>query len=108
MPACLRPLPTLLLLLFGLFTVRGVAQNPPNPQPLAWNAAWIACPDAPQKDAGVFYFRKELTLAAVPAHFRVRVSADNREKVRVLDVIVGPFVARPNQQKGLGLTAGKR
>ena len=78
MPARLRPLPTLLLLLFGLFTVRGVAQNPPNPQPLAWNAAWIACPDAPQKDAGVFYFRKELTLAAVPAHFRVRVSADNR------------------------------
>lgn len=43
-----------------------------------WHARWIACPDAPQKDIGIFYFRKEITLASVPAHFWVHVSADNR------------------------------
>jgi alpha-L-rhamnosidase len=43
-----------------------------------WSAQWIACPDAPQRDPGVFHFRKSIDLAAVPAHFVVHVSADNR------------------------------
>jgi len=43
-----------------------------------WQARWIACPDAPQKDLGIFYFRKEITLNSVPEHFWVHVSADNR------------------------------
>ncbi len=58
------------------------AQNakPLNPALIAgkWHAHWIACPDAPQKDVGVFYFRKELDLSSAPAHFWVHVSADNR------------------------------
>ncbi len=43
-----------------------------------WKAQWIACPDAPDRDPGVFHFRKTLTLAIAPASFLVHVSADNR------------------------------
>lgn len=58
----------------------GQAPHPVNPDLLAakWPAAWIACPEAPERDAGVFYFRKELTLDRVPEHFWIHVSADNR------------------------------
>ncbi len=48
-----------------------------------WSASWIACPNAPQKDPGVYYFRKDLELATVPAHFWVHVSADNRYLLHV-------------------------
>jgi len=44
----------------------------------AWAAEWIACPDAPQRDAGVFHFRKTIDLAGLPEQFIVHVSADNR------------------------------
>jgi len=72
------------LLIAVLFFFAGVigAQDakPLNPALIddKWHAQWIACPDAPQKDVGVFYFRKEITLASAPAHFWVHVSADNR------------------------------
>ena len=42
-----------------------------------WKAQWIACPDAPQRDAGVFHFRKTVSLAERPRNFIVHVSADN-------------------------------
>jgi alpha-L-rhamnosidase len=59
-----------------------------------WPAKWIACPGAPQRDAGVFYFRKELTLAAAPAHFWVHVSADNRFLLHVNGAYAGEGPAR--------------
>ena len=43
-----------------------------------WKAQWIACPDAPERDAGIFHFRKVINLPAAPASFLVHVSADNR------------------------------
>jgi len=73
------------------------AVGPPmNPTLLAakWPAAWIACPDAPQKDVGIFYFRKDLTLSAVPVHFWVHVSADNRFQLHVNGFYVGEGPAR--------------
>ncbi len=42
-----------------------------------WKAEWISCPDAPQRDAGVFHFRKTVRIAAQPKTFIVHVSADN-------------------------------
>ena len=42
-----------------------------------WKAEWIACPDAPQRDAGVFHFRKTVKVTAQPKNFIVHVSADN-------------------------------
>lgn len=43
-----------------------------------WSAEWIACPEAPQRDAGVFHFRKTIVLPDLPKEFVVHVSADNR------------------------------
>jgi hypothetical protein len=42
-----------------------------------WKAEWISCPEAPQRDAGVFHFRKTVRVAAQPKNFIVHVSADN-------------------------------
>jgi hypothetical protein len=43
-----------------------------------WTASWIVCPDGPVRDAGVFHFRKRLTLESVPRHFIVHVSGDSQ------------------------------
>jgi alpha-L-rhamnosidase len=50
-----------------------------QPAPVShWDAEWIACPNAPDRDEGVFHFRKQLTLTEQPATFIVEVSADNQ------------------------------
>lgn len=74
-----------LIFLCSMSALRSETPRPLNPALVAakWPAAWIACPDAPEKDAGVFYFRKELELATVPEHFWVHASADNRFQLRV-------------------------
>lgn len=74
----------------------GQVSRPLNPSLVAseWPAEWIACPDAPRKDAGVFYFRKELNLAAVPAHYWVHVSADNQFLLHVNGKFAGEGPAR--------------
>jgi alpha-L-rhamnosidase len=59
-----------------------------------WHAHWIACPGAPEKDLGIFYFRKEITLDSVPAHFWVHVSADNRFLLHVNGQYAGEGPAR--------------
>ncbi|HLH36990.1 MAG TPA: alpha-L-rhamnosidase C-terminal domain-containing protein, partial [Alloacidobacterium sp.] len=78
----LSHMPRISLFLALFVSAIASAQNakPLNPALIAgkWHAHWIACPDAPQKDVGVFYFRKELDLSSAPAHFWVHVSADNR------------------------------
>ena len=43
-----------------------------------WAAQWIACPEAPQRDRGVFHFRKTIDLTGLSKEFVVHVSADNR------------------------------
>jgi alpha-L-rhamnosidase len=43
-----------------------------------WKAQWIAWPEAPQRDTGVFHFRKTIQLSTLPNEFIVHVSADNR------------------------------
>ena len=69
---------------------------PPDPALLAakWPAAWIACAGAAQRDSGIYYFRKEVTLDAVPAHYRVHVSADNRFLLHVNGSYAGEGPAR--------------
>jgi alpha-L-rhamnosidase len=82
----------------GLLVIpmRGQVSRPLNPSLVAseWPAEWIACPDAPQKDAGVFYFRKELNIAAVPAHYWVHVSADNQFLLHLNGKFAGEGPAR--------------
>ncbi len=48
-----------------------------------WTGAWIACPGAPERDPGVYRFRKVIELPAVPPRFVVHVSADQRFVLRV-------------------------
>jgi hypothetical protein len=60
--------------------VRSYAQTPAQPDPphRDWKASWITHPTAPLREPLVLHFRRVLTLAAVPASYLVRVSADNR------------------------------
>ena len=61
------------------------ADAPLNPKLVAahWPASWIAAANVPGGLPGVFYFRREITLPSVPAHFWVHVSADNRYLLHV-------------------------
>jgi alpha-L-rhamnosidase len=87
--------------LFGIFVAAlslgshaTQAQTAPNLLDKPWNAHWITCPDAPQRDAVVFHVRKVLELNAVPAHFIVHVSADNQFLLYVNQLRVGSGPAR--------------
>jgi hypothetical protein len=53
-----------------------------------WNAKWISVPETGSLDYGVYYFRKDLELAAVPDSYTVHVSGDNRYKLYVNDKLV--------------------
>jgi hypothetical protein len=59
-----------------------------------WPASWIAARDGPDRDAGVFHFRRKLPLAARPERFVVHVSADNRYLLHVNGRRVGAGPAR--------------
>lgn len=74
----------------------GEQAKPLNPSLIGskWAAEWIAYPGASPKDVGVFYFRKEWTLASVPEHFWVHVSADNRFLLHVNGRYAGEGPAR--------------
>ena len=54
-----------------------------------WTAQWIVCPEAPQRDAGVFHFRKILDLMELPNEFVVHVSGDSRFRLSVNGARVG-------------------
>lgn len=64
----------------------------PRPQPDlrtgAWPARWISVPGAGPQDYGVYYFRKDVELAAVPADYVVHVTGDNRYKFYVNGTLV--------------------
>jgi alpha-L-rhamnosidase len=85
-------------LLFGGALLFGETpgDRPLNPSLVAarWPAYWIADSKSPSPGVGVFYFRRELELAKVPAHFWVHVSADNRFILRVNGKYVAEGPAR--------------
>src|SRR5207248_8044388 len=55
-----------------------------NPSLLkTWTASWVCMADAPQKDYGVYHFRKSFHLDTKPASFFVHLSADNRYRLFV-------------------------
>jgi hypothetical protein len=57
-----------------------------------WKAWWITHPEGPQREFGVFYFRKAFTLESVPQRFVIHVSGDNRYELFVNGerVVAGP------------------
>jgi alpha-L-rhamnosidase len=68
------------LLSLALFAIVLHAQQnaAPDPPHREWAAGWITHPTAPLREPIVLHFRRTVTLAAVPASYVVRVSADNR------------------------------
>jgi hypothetical protein len=59
-----------------------------------WNAQWIAAQGDNGKTYGVFYFRKNINVAAKPKAFVVHISADNRYKLYVNGTLVSLGPAR--------------
>jgi alpha-L-rhamnosidase len=43
-----------------------------------WTGSWIACAGSPERDPGVFRFRKVVDVLSVPARYVVHVSGDQR------------------------------
>ena len=54
----------------------------------SWNAHWISVPETGAQDYGVYYFRKDVDLSAVPADYVVHVTGDNRYKLFVNGTLV--------------------
>ncbi len=59
-----------------------------------WTAQWISHPTAPLREAITLHFRRDFSLTAVPSHFVVHVSADNRFVLFVNGERVGGGPAR--------------
>ncbi|MEJ7911807.1 MAG: alpha-L-rhamnosidase N-terminal domain-containing protein, partial [Chitinophagaceae bacterium] len=76
-------------LLFGLvllFNTGLQAQDTSliNPMLLRrWPATWVSVPNVPEKDYGIYHFRKSFSLPQKPAQFVVHLSADNRYRLFV-------------------------
>src|SRR3954454_24779393 len=85
----------LLLCIAPLFSLLSTAQSI-NPDLLReqWKAQWIQADPNNPYNYGVYHFRKTFQLDAVPAHFVVHVSADNRYKLYVNGTMVSLGPAR--------------
>jgi len=59
-------------------TATAAETQAPDPAHREWRAAWVTHPAAPLREPVVLHFRRSLELAAAPASYPVRVSADNR------------------------------
>ncbi|GEO05717.1 hypothetical protein AAE02nite_33810 [Adhaeribacter aerolatus] len=75
----------LMLLFFGSIAISSAQSIPVNPKLLNshWPAYWITCPDVPQRDYGIYHFRKIIDLKTTPAKFIIHVSGDNRYRLLV-------------------------
>ena len=84
----------LFVLLLTSLVLSAQTLNQPDPPQREWKAAWVTHPTAPLREPIVLHFRRSLTLAAVPANYPVRVSADNRFILFVNGQRVGDGPAR--------------
>lgn len=85
---------------FFLFTILvQVSKAFPAPQTInpdllrqSWRAHWITHPSGPQREFGVFHFRKTFRLEKVPAKFVIHATGDNRYELYVngARVLAGP------------------
>ena len=82
---------TALLLLFPRWISRGEVINP-RLRHSSWQAQWIACAGAPQREFGVYHFRKDLQINSAPQHYVIHASGDNRYELFVngTRVLEGP------------------
>ena len=89
-----RTMLTVFAMLFAVVSASaqsGSQRDPSVPFDLkteSWNARWISVPGAGAQDYGVYYFRKDVPLEAVPADYIVHVTGDNRYKLYVNGTLV--------------------
>ncbi len=86
---------TLILLLCLVFIPFDLSPATPSRFDLLhhrWLADWIACPGAPARGFGVYYFRKDFSLPRKPGRFVINASGDNRYELFVngVHVLEGP------------------
>lgn len=74
---------TLILLLVAPGKVSRSEQMRLDTPRRSWTAQWIACAGAPQREFGVYHFRKELQLNSSPQHYVIHASGDNRYELFV-------------------------
>ncbi len=63
-----------------------------------WPASWIAADGAPERDAGVYHFRRLVAMDAVPSRLVVHVSADQRYLLHVNGRRVGAGPGRDDPE----------
>lgn len=78
-----------LLIICSLFASLSVAAQFGNfNRNSPWDASWICVPDAGENAPGLYLFRKTIDIKSVPGQFEIYVSADNRYKLYVNEVLV--------------------
>jgi alpha-L-rhamnosidase len=92
----MRSIATVAALLVCFFISKTALSQTTNPDILnkIWKAQWISVPNEPNKEYGVYHFRKSLDLPTRPARFVIHVSADNRYKLYVNETLVSMGPAR--------------
>jgi alpha-L-rhamnosidase len=91
----MKPTSVALVFIYMLLMIKPASAQTAGGEPYKpWNAFWINARGETGRDYGVFWFRKQLELAAKPATFRVNVSADNRYKLYVNGTLVSLGPAR--------------
>jgi alpha-L-rhamnosidase len=83
-----------LLLSIIFFNTSRAQQIDPSILHEQWKARWIAVPNEPSKEYGVYLFRKNIDVAGKPSSFVVHVSGDNRYKLFVNGTLVSLGPAR--------------
>lgn len=75
----------ILIFYFISVTVNAQIVEQINPSLLnhQWPASWITCPGIPQREYGVYHFRKSFILDKAPDKYIVHVTADNRYRLFV-------------------------
>ncbi len=81
-----------LLALLGSLHLIGQTRGAEPFSPYSWRAAWIAHPSASASAYGVYEFTREFDADTIPSELWVRVSGDNRYRLRVngVEVCEGP------------------
>ena len=80
----MKKVSTLILLLAACsLNAQDIKEINPSLLNKQWPASWITCPDVPQRDYGVYHFRKIVAIDQSPAKFIVHVTADNRYRLFV-------------------------
>jgi len=78
----------LLLLAVSALMLGGLSGQAQDLVSSEWPAKWISVPETGALDYGVYYFRKDVNLPAVPARYLVHVTGDNRYKLYVNETLV--------------------